>query len=129
MRRVAAGFPAALLLGAVLVSPLLRAQEAPPSDPLEEAFLASIEAHGQSHASGGRPELGPVIIGNPTRAVVTLRIGLSWSYTSMGTYSEFATVQHPFAQISNSVGNAHVIDRSTNKLVDVMQAGNVYDVR
>ena len=33
---------------------------------IEDEFVRSREQNGESHASGARPDLGPVVLGNPT---------------------------------------------------------------
>src|SRR5690349_8624737 len=80
---------------------------------LEEEFIRSRAENGDSHASGNRDDLGPVILGNPTQAVVAIRVGIYYSYTSTGAYSEFASLNHPLVRISNTEGYAYVIDQST----------------
>ena len=72
---------------------------------------------GESHASGARNDLGPVILGNPTQAAVAIGVGLSYSYTSTGAFSEFSTRHHPFAEISHTAGIVYLIDRSTGQQV------------
>ena len=84
---------------------------------LEEEHIRSRMEHGDSHASGMRSELGPVILGNPTQAHKLLRIGLSYSFTSAGAYSEFSTRHHPFAEVSHTAGTVHLIDESTGKQI------------
>src|SRR5439155_7741802 len=60
-------------------------QEPGPDDAqAQEAWSRILEEQGPSHASGQRPELGPVILGNPTEAVVVIRVGLYYSYTATG---------------------------------------------
>jgi SpoIID/LytB domain protein len=111
-------FPAALV-----------AQEATPSqlseEQLEEQYIQTRLEAGQSHASGMRPELGPVTLGNPTQAVVLLRVGLYYSYTPAGAFSEFYTLHHPFVHISNTVGDVHVLDQGTGKQIIAMSAGSI----
>ncbi|MGH2579113.1 MAG: SpoIID/LytB domain-containing protein, partial [Actinomycetota bacterium] len=84
---------------------------------------------GLSHASGNRPELGPVIRGNPTEAVVVVRVGLHYSFTATGAFSEFASRHHPFVRISNTEGAVAVVDRATEGSVAIMQPGEVFEVR
>lgn len=83
---------------------------------------------GDSHASGMRPELGPVILGNPTRAVVVLRVGLLYSYTATGAYSEFSSFSHPSVDISNTAGDVHIIDKASSKQIVAVSAGMVTHV-
>jgi SpoIID/LytB domain protein len=105
-------------------------QEPGPDDAqAQEAWSRIMEEQGPSHASGQRPELGPVILGNPTEAVVAVRVGLHYSYTATGAFSEFASLHHPFVQVSNTVGAVAVVDRATGRHVAIMQPGEVYDVR
>ena len=115
-------FPMLVAIPALL-SPSAAAQGTdPPPAPfeeqaLEERWIQMKLEQGESHASGLRPELGPVILGNPTRAVVALRVGLYYSYTSTGAYSEFASLHHPFVDVSNTVGDVHVLDRASGKQI------------
>lgn len=95
---------------------------------LEDQFIQMRSEIGDSHASGMRPELGPVILGNPTQAVVVLRVGLLYSYTPTGTFSEFASFSHPYADVSNTVGDVHVIDESTGKQIMSVSAGMIAHV-
>ena len=98
------------------------AQELPPAElevdlELEEEHIRSRNEHGDSHASGMRAELGPVILGNPTEAHTLIRVGLSYSFTATGAFSEFATRHHPFAEISHTAGTVHLIDGGSGKQV------------
>jgi hypothetical protein len=116
-----------VLFAAVLfVVPPAAAQEAeqpPPAQPanqqseaeqLEEDFIRSREENGQSHASGARPELGPVILGNPTASVVALRVGLhTTTFTSAGAVvTEFSSLHHQFVDLTNTDGDVKVVDLS-----------------
>jgi hypothetical protein len=66
------------------------AQETPADDQmLEEEYIRSKAENGESHASGAREDLGPVILGNPTQAATTIRVGLHYSFTATGAFSEF----------------------------------------
>lgn len=98
------------------------AQELPPVESeidleLEEEHIRSRNEHGDSHASGMRAELGPVILGNPTEAHTLIRVGLSYSFTAVGVFSEFLTRHHPFAEISHTAGTVHLIDSGSGKQV------------
>jgi stage II sporulation protein D len=97
---------------------------------LEAEFIESRERNGQSHASGARPELGPVVIGNPTTSVVALRVGLHAStFTSTGALAtEFASLHHGFVELTNTDGDVKVIDRSTGKEITVMTPGSLVRV-
>lgn len=126
-----------LLLLAILVL-LVTGAIAQADDPLPQSQTEEQQAEdqwiqmkleqGESHASGMRPELGPVILGNPTQAVVTLRVGLYYSYTSTGAFSEFASLNHPFADISNTVGTVHVLDEGTGKQIIDVEPGMIVHV-
>ncbi len=131
--------PFVLILSTVIVHVLViaagaAAQEPGPQPPapgqteqelLEEEHLRTRLDNGQSHASGARPELGPVIIGNPTTAIVTLRVGLfATTFTSTGTVqNEFGTLHHTFVELTNTDGDVKVVDRSTGKEIFVMTPG------
>lgn len=98
------------------------AQEFPPVESdveleLEEEHIRSRNEHGESHASGMRPELGTVILGNPAEAHTLIRVGLSYSFTATGAFSEFATRHHPFAEISHTAGTVHLLDGGSGKQV------------
>ncbi len=95
---------------------------------LEEEFIRSKAENGHSHASGNRDDLGPVILGNPTQAVVAMRVGIFYSYTTAGTYSEFASLNHPLVRLSNTEGFAYVIDQSTGEQIDVIAPGQIVEV-
>ena len=108
----------------------------PPAQPqteherLEEEFIQSKIANGESHASGARPELGPLVLGNPTTAIVALRVGLNAStFTPTGGLAtEFASLHHTAVELSNTVGSVKVTDRSDGKEILVMAAGSVVRV-
>lgn len=97
---------------------------------LEEEFIRSRKENGESHASGARPELGPVVLGNPATAVVALRVGLYAStFTPEGALAtEFASLHHPFVEVTNTDGDVKVIDRSTGKAIAVMTPGSLIHV-
>jgi SpoIID/LytB domain protein len=106
------------------------AQPTPPAaqteqELLEEEHIRTRIENGQSHASGARPELGPVIIGNPTTAVVTLRVGMFTTTfnASGGVASEFSSLHHTFVELTNTDGDVKVVDRSTGKEIFVMTPG------
>ena len=95
---------------------------------LEEEFIRSKAENGESHASGNRDDLGPVILGNPTQSVVAIRVGIFYSYTTTGAYSEFSTLNHPLVRIGNTEGFAYVIDQSTGLQIDAIQPGQTVEV-
>ena len=103
-------------------------QSSPDDQQLEEQFIQSHLENGDSHASGMRPELGPTILGNPAQSVVTLRVGLYYSFTSTGAFSEFASLHHPFVDISNTAGDVHILDRSTGKQILAISPGMIAHV-
>lgn len=113
------------VIGVQAQEPVSRAEERM----LEEEFIRSKIEHGDSHASGSREDLGPVTLGNPKQAVIDIRVGIHYSFTSTGTYSEFASLNHPFVQVSNTEGNVAIIDQSTGQQIAVMTAGQIFDVR
>jgi SpoIID/LytB domain protein len=106
-----------LLLFLCLLAPVLAQEVQPDDQAIEEEFIRQRAEMGESHASGAREDLGPVILGNPTEAHTTIRVGLSYSYTSTGAYSEFFTRHHPFADISHTAGTVELIDVSSGKHV------------
>lgn len=110
----------------------LQAQDpVPPAEEqvLEEEFIRSRIRNGESHASGNREDLAAPAASNPKRSVTNIRVGIHYSFTSTGTYSEFASLNHPFVQISITGGSANVIDRSTGQVIAVMVPGQIFDVR
>lgn len=122
------GVALAVTLG---VAAALNGQTPVPQDPsqppaqseherLEEEYIRTKAEHGQSHASGARPELGPVVLGNPTSAVKTLRVGL---FYMVGT-NEFSTLHHPFVELANTDGDVKVIDKSNGKEITVLTPGS-----
>jgi stage II sporulation protein D len=128
-RGMSSGICALLLLSALAHPASLSAQESPATDPIEQAFVALQQDAGPSHASGARPELGPVVMGNPTQAVTTLRVGLFMSTVSgTGALTEFATLHHTIVRISNTDGAVQVIDRSGGVPVTTLQPGEVAEV-
>ncbi|HEV8253343.1 MAG TPA: SpoIID/LytB domain-containing protein [Vicinamibacteria bacterium] len=106
-------------------------EQTPEERMLEENWLASLEANGHSHASGARPELGPVVRGNPTQAVVALRVGLYYpAFNSTGgVTTEFSTLNHPSVSISSTVDTVHVIDGSDGHQIAAIEPGIVVTVR
>lgn len=121
----------AVALAATLgVATTLRGQAPVPQDPppqaqselvqLEEEYIRTKAEYGQSHASGARPELGPVVLGNPTTAVKLLRVGLHYM---VGT-NEFSTLHHPFVELGNTDGDVKVIDKSDGKEITVLTPGS-----
>ncbi|HVL66907.1 MAG TPA: SpoIID/LytB domain-containing protein [Vicinamibacterales bacterium] len=87
---------------------------------LEEEHIRTRAEQGQSHASGGRPELGAVILGNPTSAVKVLRVGLHFNVGA----TEFGTLHHPFVELANTDGDVKVIDRADGKEITVLAPGS-----
>lgn len=92
---------------------IVRPAAAQIDDPFEEEFIRTRTENGESHASGMRPELGPVTLGNPREAHKIIRVGIS---QPVGT-NEFATRHHTFAEITHTAGTVHLIDESTGKQI------------
>jgi SpoIID/LytB domain protein len=107
------------------------AQVTQPQEPiddqaLEEQFIRSRAELGESHASGARDDLGPVVIGNPTQAHTIIRVGLSYSFTATGAFSEFATRHFPAAEISHTAGVVNLIDVATGtNIIDLDVPGTI----
>jgi stage II sporulation protein D len=97
---------------------------------LEQEHIRSLIENGQSHASGARPELGPVVLGNPTAAVVALRVGLHTTTfnASGGVLTEFSSLHHSFVELTNTEGDVKVVDRSDGKKICVMTPGSLVRV-
>ncbi len=97
---------------------------------IEDQFIRLKSEQGLSHASGNRPDLGQVVLGNPSQTVITIRVGL-YANTFNGTggmATEFSTLHHQTVQISNTVADVTITDRSTGNPVAVMQAGEIFSV-
>jgi SpoIID/LytB domain protein len=136
-----AGLVVSSLLALSMARPAAVAAQEPDAAPagqrseeqvLEENWLASLEANGLSHASGNRPELGPVVRGNPTQAAVVLRVGLYFTTTNPTTgavITEFASLNHPAVSVSGTVDAIHVIDRSDGHQIVAVDPGVVVGVR
>jgi len=129
-------FPLLLLLmtasAAASQDPPQQPPDTTPADQqqFEEEFIRSRAENGESHASGARPELGPVVLGNPTTAAVALRVGLYAStFTSTGALAiEFASLHHTFVELTNTDGDVRVIDKSTGRQMTVMAPGSLMRV-
>ena len=96
----------------------------PPSEEqqIEDEFIRSRSENGESHASGARPELGPVVLGNPTTAVVALRVGLyaSTFYLHGCARDRIRIAAPPFVDLTNTDGDVNVIDKETGNDITVM---------
>ena len=92
-------------------------EQSPEDQAIEEEFIRSRAELGESHASGAREDLGPVVLGNPTQARTIIRVGISYSFTPTGTFSEFATRHFPVAEISHTAGTVHLIDVATGNQI------------
>jgi SpoIID/LytB domain protein len=53
---------------------------------------------------------------------------LYYSYAANGTYSEFSSLNHPFADISNTAGTVHLIDEGTGKQIVAVEAGQIVHI-
>lgn len=97
---------------------------------IEEQFIRLKAETGESHASGARKELGPVIMGNPQQAAVFMRVGLfANTFTGTGTIStEFSTLNHQTVSISNTVGTVNIVNLAGGSTIAVMTAGEIYTV-
>lgn len=95
---------------------------------LEEEFIRSKAINGESHASGSRDDLGPVNFGNPSQVATAIRVGIHYSYTTTGTYSEFASLNHPTVRIANTEGSVFVIDQATGAQIGAIAPGQFADI-
>jgi stage II sporulation protein D len=116
----------------------LVAQEAPTlslEEQEEAEWILRKAEDGDSHAAGGKPELGPSVLGNPTESVRVIRVGLApttFNATTGAVVTEFAggsNPAHAFADISNTVGTVHVMDKSTGKQIIDIEPGTIVRVR
>lgn len=121
---------AGILLVSILLTESLPGQKMSKKEErmLEEEFVRSKAEVGLSHASGNRSELGPVVLGNPTQSIFTLRVGIHYSYTTSGSYSEFASLNHPAVQVANTEGTVHAIDLSTGQTIASITPGQIVEV-
>ena len=128
MRRALSAFLGLLVFSALSV--FTQIPESQPEDPLVEEFIRTRIENGESHASGARPEFGPMILGNPTTSVVVLRVGLfaSTFNATGGLVTEFGSLHHPFVELTNTAGTVEVIDRSDGKHLLTMTAGSLVRV-
>jgi SpoIID/LytB domain protein len=126
LRSFSVSIAIALCLSAVASDAALAEQPEDQPTACEEIFADGCP----SHASGGRPEFGPQVVGNPTDVVTVLRVGLrSTTFRSDGTVAtEMASLDHGEARITASVGDFHVVDLSTDKQIAAASAGQVVSV-
>src|SRR5688500_10105907 len=121
-----------LLLFVCLFAALPVASQDPPppteDEMLEEEFIRSKAENGESHASGARDDLGPVIIGNPTTAHKVIGVGLSTTtFNANGTVAtEISTNRHfTFAEISHTVGLVYLKDRASGTVINLDVPGTI----
>jgi peptidoglycan hydrolase-like amidase len=95
---------------------------------LEDEFVRSKVEQGLSHASGNREDLGPVVLGNPRQAIITLRVGIHYSYTTGGAYSEFASLNHPSVQIANTEGTVHAVNLANGQTIASITPGQIVEI-
>ncbi len=116
---------ASILAILMLLSQAVPAQADPP-DPDWSAFESE---DGPSHASGGRPDLGKHLVGNPNQAVKLLRIGLRRSTAPAGgRCSEFVSFNHTTVRLTSTTSDFHVIDRATGRKVASAAPGTEFAV-
>src|SRR3954449_9889375 len=101
----------------------------PNDDPVgcEQVFVEACP----SHASGGRPEFGPQMVGNPNDVVTVLRVGLrstTFNATTGALATEMASLDHADASITGTAGDFHVIDLSTAHQIVAASAGQTVRV-
>src|SRR3954463_12095867 len=116
----------ALILSLVTSTPAIAA---PNDDPVgcEQVFVEACP----SHASGGRPEFGPQMVGNPNDLVTVLRVGLrstTLNATTGAVVSEMASLDHADAQVTATAGDFHMIDLSDGHQIVAASAGQVVRV-
>jgi SpoIID/LytB domain protein len=127
-RRFMALASAAALVLTVAAVPAF-ANEQADGDSIEKAMQAFKEEYGESHAAVGHNKLAggdKHQIGNPKQTVHTIRVGLRYSFTATGAYSEFASYNHPKVQLTGTAGTFNVIDKATGNTIVVGNAGDVY---
>lgn len=107
------------------------AQQQSDDQKIEEEWIKQRSALGESHASGARNDLGPVIIGNPTTAHKVIRVGLSTTiFNASGTVTtEISTNRHfPVAEISHTAGLVYLKDRASGAIINLEAPGTVVRV-
>ncbi len=121
----------AIALALTLVTSVPIAADAPVAE--DEIGCEQVFEEGcPSHASGGRPELGPVMAGNPTDVVTVLRVGLrttTFNPTTGAVITEQAAHDHADVRATGTVDDFHVIDLSTGRQVIAATAGQEVRVR
>jgi stage II sporulation protein D len=122
------------ILALMLASTFSTPADAQPPDVEEETTIGCEQVFVvgcPSHASGGRPELGPQLRATPTDVVGVLRVGL-WTTTfnaSGGVLTEMAGHDHTLVRVTGTVGDFHVVDLSDGKQIVAPAAGQVVAVR
>lgn len=105
------------------------------AEPPDEVEVACEEIFAEgcpSHASGGKPELGPHMSGNPTDVVTVLRVGLrttTFNPLTGAVVTEQAGHDHADVRATGTVDDFHVIDLSTGRQVVAAAAGQEARVR
>ena len=135
MRRA---LPALILLALTVTRPAAAQDPAPPPpaqsehEQLEAELIRTRSENGESHASGSRPDLGPVVLGNPASSVVALRVGLhttAFNPTTGAVTTEFSSLHHTFVELSNTDGDVKVVNRADGKAITVMTPGSIVRVQ
>lgn len=119
-----------LALTAVPLSIIGQIDQAAEDLAIEDQFFRLRAETGESHASGARKDLGPVVMGNPPQATVLIRVGLfANTFTSPTVIgNEFSTLHHQTISISNTAGTVNIFNRVDGNSIAVMNAGEIFTV-
>lgn len=119
-----------LALAGAAISGYAQSSKSAENRAIEDQFVHLKAENGESHASGARKDLGPVIMGNPQQAVVFMRVGLfANTFNGAGVIgTEFSTLHHQTVSISNTVGTANIVNLSNGSTIASMTAGEIYTV-
>jgi stage II sporulation protein D len=117
--------PLAVLLSVLfLISPATPVAAEKPEEATIECEQVFVEAC-PSHSSGGRPELGRHLVGNPTEVVTLLRVGLRTTTFNAtgGVLVEQAAHDHAAPVITGTAGDFHVVDLTSGKQIAAPASG------
>ncbi|HWI64620.1 MAG TPA: SpoIID/LytB domain-containing protein [Symbiobacteriaceae bacterium] len=118
----------ALVMGTAPAPALAEPDEHANEHAIDKGWKEFREKNGLSHAAGGHEEMGPYAFAAPTGVVSTMRIGIRYSYTSTGSLSEFANVNHPSVQVKGTVGTVTARDVASGSVITTVSAGTVLTV-
>ncbi|HLO04480.1 MAG TPA: SpoIID/LytB domain-containing protein [Symbiobacteriaceae bacterium] len=98
---------------------------------IEEGWQAFLDENGKSHAAGAEAEDGFDEWSkhqNVPYAITQLKVGIRYSYTSTGSYSEFASYNHPQVKLTSTLDAFQVIDKATGAVILTAEPTQVVSV-